>query len=136
MFAFEGTFPDGCYPPAFTFKFTVIARITFTGSGNLVSPKIVSRRWPAEQGAIMPVPETTIDEYHSIEFRKNHIRFSCKIFAVQSKTITSFVESTSYDEFWLRVLPFNRSHVLAARFGAVNISQLYVALEPGRPQQA
>jgi hypothetical protein len=45
----------------------------------LGSPKLDIGGWPSEQGAVMPMPETSMRKDNGFVSRENNIRFSWKV---------------------------------------------------------
>jgi hypothetical protein len=64
----------------------------------------------------MLVPEAPMNKYHLPAGRKNHIRFSGKIFAMQAESVTEAVNQAAKCKLWIRIFAADAPHVGAAAF--------------------
>ena len=75
---FESTFPNDAYSPAQVEKEADSLGITPGVAVDFLAPEFLPSLWPAEQRAVMPVPETTMYEDHGVMFWQNKVRSAGK----------------------------------------------------------
>tara|TARA_R110002126_G_scaffold291777_2_gene457741 strand:- start:9860 stop:10153 length:294 start_codon:yes stop_codon:yes gene_type:complete len=85
-FTLQGTFPDSTDTPATISKGQILLMVPLDVPPDLLPPKNLLALRPAEQMAIMAVPETPMNEYNGFAPVEYKIRFSWKVFAVQPKS--------------------------------------------------
>jgi len=61
----------------------------------------------------MPMPKTSMYEYHSLVFRQHDIGFAGKVFYMQPVAETVFMQKAAYQHFGLGVLTSDARHVVA-----------------------
>lgn len=69
----------------------------------------------------MTVPEAAVDENNAIEFFKNHIRATRKVFAVQAKTEASSVKVLAKQNFRLGIFALNARHHSGSDFRTYDV---------------
>ncbi len=74
-FAFQGTLPNHQASPALSGQIFQPVPVTIHISENFLFPELRSGLGPFKEMALMPVPETAMDEYGSIVLFQNEIRF-------------------------------------------------------------
>ncbi len=75
---FEGTFPYDTHSPAHVEKEADSLGITPGVAVDFFAPEILPGLRPAEQRAVMPVPETTMHEDHRMMFWQYDVRSARK----------------------------------------------------------
>lgn len=123
----NGTAPNYRCPPPLGLESVKVFVVACNVSPDLCAPKILPTLGPAEQSAIMPVPKAAVDENDRAMLLQNNIWSTRKLLVVKSETKPSCVKPASDCHFRLRVTALDCSHVPAAGFAVVNISQ------PGEP---
>jgi len=89
---------------------------------ELLVPELLARlRKGGESATRMSVPEAPVYENHCPVFRKDDIRSSRKIAAVQAEAVAKPVEDLSNRQLRCSVPPLDRSHVTAAHWGDWNL---------------
>ncbi len=80
-------------------------------SGNFGKPVLAIGLWNAgSSGAIVPVPETAVDEDHLSPAGEHDVWPAGQVFAVKSKTISEPVQGAPDDEFRLGIFGPHGSH--------------------------
>lgn len=75
----------------------------------------------------MPVPEAAMDENHRVMLPQDNIWSTGEFSVVKPETKPLSVKSAPDHNFWRRINALDRSHVPAAGFAVVDVSQ------PGEP---
>ncbi len=107
-------FPDTQYTPTGPAKRPVVAPIARLVLLEFFYPKCSSCR--RRRGPLTPVamPETPVNEHHSLQPRKNEIGTSCKLTNVQAIAISHAVNEPAHDHLRRRVPLRNGRHHPAA----------------------
>ncbi len=113
-------------PPPGSESVKVLA-IAFNISPDFCAPKILPALGPAEHRAIMPVPEAAVDENDRTMLLQNNIGSTRKLLVMKPEAKPPSVKPAPDHHFRLRVTALDGSHVSAAGFAVVDVSQ------PGEP---
>ena len=118
-------FPDDPGPPARLVQRGVGGTVTCDRCADFPAPEVLTGRRPAEQIAVMTVPETAVYKNDSAVSGEHEVRAAGEVAAVQTVTEAQRMKSAPQHEFGFRVAAADRRHIAAARGAVVNISQLY-----------
>ena len=62
------------------------------------------------------MPEAAMNEKGEAMFRKNDVRFTGKVFAMEPKAIAHGMQGRANPQLWLRILALNCGHITTALF--------------------
>tara|TARA_R110001592_G_scaffold99669_2_gene283802 strand:+ start:170 stop:607 length:438 start_codon:yes stop_codon:yes gene_type:complete len=109
-FAFQSALPDRTNAPASIGKGQILFPVALDILRDLLLPETLVALRPAEQVAIMAVPETSMNENHGAAPGEYKIWLPRQVFPVQSKTEAAPVKCRSDHYFRLGVLALDTSH--------------------------
>ena len=119
------TFPDHQDGPAVGKKRINLSCVSFDVLVEFVFPESRSRRrHRLPVLARMPMPETSMYEYHRAILGENHIRLAGQALAVGSEAVSHSMQDTTDQHFRLRVARSDLRHVVSALLFGQYISQL------------
>ena len=73
----ELTLPDNHRSPIEVIQLGPYSSVTFNVRRKFRSPELLARLWCVGiSAALVPMPETTVDKYHSLESGQHYVRFS------------------------------------------------------------
>ena len=108
--ALQGAFPDRPDAPAGIGKGLTLRPVTLDILPDLLSPEILATFRPAEQVTAMAVPETAVNEDHSVAPAEYKVRFAGKVLPVQPKPESAPVKRGSNCQLRSGVLAFDTGH--------------------------
>lgn len=109
-------------PPPGSESFKAFA-IAFNISPDLCVPKVFSTLGPVKQRTVMPVPEAAMDENHRVVLPQDYIWSTGEFSVVEPETKPPSVKPAPDHHFRHSVTAPDRSHVPAAGFAVVDVSQ-------------
>jgi hypothetical protein len=122
--------PDSHDVPTRPTKSTSASHIACNVLIELVDPEIGPRLWCRAVGAsAMSMPETAVNEDHKTMARKNQIRASGKVLAVQPKPEPEAMQQAADNQFWLCVTRSDPRHHATATLGTDDVHWRYVAMD-------
>ncbi len=108
------TFPDDQCLPALSSEVAQVPTIPGLVQFELREPEVLPSRWRRRSLAAMPMPETPVNEHHTLQPRKNEIGTSWKLTNVQTIAISHAVNQPAHDHLRRRVPLRNGRHDLTA----------------------
>lgn len=88
--------------------------VTFLVAADLLAPEILARARPAEQRAVVPVPETAVSEDRGTPARQHHIRFAGQATIVKDEPEPKSMKAAPHYQLGLGILPPDPGHHAAA----------------------
>lgn len=115
---FQGAFPDDGHTPAKLAKHFRMARIATDVSLKFLLPEIsIDLGSRCVSAALMPVPETAMNEYHGSVLRKHKVRASGKAPYMKSIAESFGKQTGAKSSLWPSVLRANTRHHKTALWG-------------------
>ena len=116
---FQGTLPDNGYPPVESLECIHVSSITLDISLKLLCPEVSICMWHGRiSAAFMTMPETAMNEYHSLVLGEHHVRGTRKFSDMEPIPESSGEKSGAKSSFRPSVLSSDaRHHAAALRSG-------------------
>ena len=115
---FQGTLPDNGYPPVESLECIHVSSITFDISLKLLCPEVSICMWHGRiSAAFMTMPETAMNEYHSLVLGEHHVRGTRKFSDMEPIPESSGEKSGAKSSFRPSVLSSDARHHAAALRG-------------------
>ena len=118
----HGAFPDNSGPPAKVMQCLKRSGVSRTVARNLFVPDYCIAARKAEEGTVVPMPKTSINENRYAPSRECHVRSAGKLTVVQSISESALVKCASDYQLNLCILSSYSRHHPAAD-GRVNCVQ-------------
>jgi hypothetical protein len=122
MSTLDGAFPDSQNAPTGHQQMISRPLVGLAVQQEFSPPENFTARWPAEQFAIMTVPETTIHEYGGVVFRHDEVRVSRQTPLMQPEAEAAGVEPVPDQQFRSGVLGSDAGHHTAPNLGRDDVS--------------
>ncbi len=124
---FQFAVPHREYLPAKALQRAKVRFVAIHVALNLGSPVVCIGNRPPEATALMPVPQTAVDENDGREPGQHDIRFSGQIFPVKTKPESGGVERFSDRDLGRRVLRVHARHDSASRLWRKLVRHVYAS---------
>lgn len=105
------TFPHDQHVPPLLTEQRLIGSIPVPIAGQLCTPVLFIRLWPFAPGlAVMPMPETAVNEDDLAPPRKHEVRVPWQVFPVQPIPIPQTMHESAHPHLRLRIVAVHPSH--------------------------
>lgn len=106
----QGALPDRADAPARFGQGLMLPPVALDVRPDLVAPEVLAALRPAEQVAVMPVPETAVNEDHRAPAGEDKIGLAGQVLAVQPEAESAPVKRGADRQFGSGVLAFDSGH--------------------------